>query len=76
MVGIVVMLYGLIVILINAFKESILWGLASLFIPLVALVFVFMHWADNKKPFLIYIAGAVLLGIGAALSPGAMSQVQ
>ncbi|MCD4750705.1 MAG: hypothetical protein K8R59_15140 [Thermoanaerobaculales bacterium] len=39
-------------ILIVAFKTHIGWGLGSLFIPFVGLVFVFMHWQKTKTPFL------------------------
>lgn len=53
-------------ILIVAFKKHIGWGLASLFIPFVGLVFVFMHWNETKTPFirsLICIA-VQIVGVG------------
>jgi hypothetical protein len=68
-------LYGGIVILVHAFQKSILWGLGSLFIPFVALIFVVLNWAENMKPFLIYLAGAVLVGIGVGISPNAVSNL-
>ena len=59
-------------ILIVAFKTHIGWGLGSLFIPFVGLVFVFMHWQETKTPFLrslialaVYIVGMVLGFMGA-----------
>jgi hypothetical protein len=51
-------------LLVVAFTESILWGLASLFIPFVILIFALTHWERSQKPFLIYLAGAILCGIG------------
>jgi len=42
-----------IFLMILAFKESILWGVGYLFIPLVALLFVVVHWDKAKEPFLI-----------------------
>ena len=54
-------------LLIMAFKESILWGLGSLFIPFVILVFVIMNWQATKTPFLRYIGCLVLTVIGAVL---------
>jgi hypothetical protein len=65
--GIIILVYG-IFILVNAFKESILWGLGSLFVPFVSLIYVFMHWELNKKPFIRYLIGAVILIIGGVLS--------
>lgn len=63
-VGGIVMLVGGIWILVKAFQESIVWGLASLFIPIVALVFVVTHWQDAGKPFLIYLAGLAVYMVG------------
>jgi len=55
---------GTIWILIQAFRESILWGLGCLIVPLVELVFVIMFWSKAKKPFLLVIAGAVVMVVG------------
>ena len=55
--GGLVMLVGGILILIAAFKENIWWGLGSLLLPIVALVFVAMHWDRSRKGFLIWVAG-------------------
>jgi hypothetical protein len=64
--GIVCLIYAIFII-INAFKESILWGLGSLFVPFVSLIYVFMHWDLNKKPFIRYLIGAVIMIIGGLL---------
>jgi hypothetical protein len=73
-VGLIGLLAGGIWILVLAFKESLVWGLCSLFIPFVGLVFTFMHWATCKKPFgiwlaglVVYIVGFVLMGAGGEL---------
>jgi len=67
----IAMLVFSIQILIMAFKTSIGWGLGSLLIPFVILVFVFKHWSETKKPFLytlaclpVYIIGFVLMAMG------------
>ena len=57
-----------IIILIKAFKKSLIWGLGSLLIPFVILVFVFMNWADTKKPFLYSVGCWVVMMIGGALA--------
>ena len=74
--GIAVMLVGGIWILVNAFKTSILWGLGSLFVPFVSLIFVIMHWADNMKPFLIQLAGVALMVCGIFMGALTPAQVQ
>jgi hypothetical protein len=74
-VGYVAMLVGGIWLLVAAFKTSVGWGLASLFIPFAALVFVFKHWDVAKKPFLIQIGGIVLAVVGVVLSPQTMSNL-
>ncbi|MDF3058294.1 MAG: hypothetical protein K0R17_2509 [Rariglobus sp.] len=58
--GMLIMSLGLLIgfaasiwFIVISFKESILWGLACLFIPLASLVFTIMYWSDAKKPFLI-----------------------
>ncbi len=72
----IAMLVFSIQILIVAFKTSIGWGLGSLLVPFVILVFVFTHWAETKKPFLyclaclpVYIIGFVLMAMGGGMTP-------
>jgi hypothetical protein len=65
-------------ILIKAFKTSIGWGLASLFIPLVIFFYVAKNWAECKTPFLRLLLALVVCAIGGGLSfygalSGAMS---
>jgi hypothetical protein len=55
-------------ILIVAFQESIGWGLGSLIVPFVILVFVFTHWEQTKTPFLRSIIAMVVLALGSGLS--------
>ena len=68
-VGMILGVVGGIWLLVIAFKTSVWWGLGSLLIPFVSLIFVIMHWQPSKKPFLIYIAGAVLVIIAVMNSP-------
>lgn len=60
---------GGIWLLVVTFKKSILWGIGSLLLPIVGLVFVILNWDLTKKPFLVYLAGIVLLVIGLANLP-------
>jgi hypothetical protein len=68
-VGMILGVVGGIWLLVVAFKESVWWGLGSLLLPFVSLIFVIMHWQVSKKPFLISVAGGVLLGIAAVKMP-------
>jgi uncharacterized membrane protein len=62
-------------ILIMAFKTSVGWGLASLFIPFAVLVFVIKHWEEAKTPALRWLACLPVQIIAVALiTYGAMSQ--
>ncbi len=63
-VGYIICFVGSIMLLIHAFRKSVGWGLASLFIPFVLLVFTFMNWDDCKKGFLVSMAGIVILVVG------------
>ena len=60
-VGGLILLVGGIWLLVLAFKESVLWGLGSLFIPFVAIIFAATHWEVAKNPFLLYLLGVVLV---------------
>jgi hypothetical protein len=54
-------------LLVVAFKQSILWGLACLFVPFASIVFIILHWDSAKRPFLFSIVGLVLVGAGVAV---------
>ena len=68
-----VVAYGVIVvcgimILVAAFRTSVLWGLASMFIPFASFIFVVTHWAETKKPFLLtWLVGFPLLIVSIAI---------
>ena len=67
-IGGIIMLIGGIWLLVVAFQESILWGLGSLFVPFVGLIFAIMHWEKAGKPFLISLGGFVLYAVGAGVA--------
>lgn len=69
-VGWLVSIIGSIMLLIVAFKESVLWGLGCLFIPFVALVFIIMHWSISKRAFFIQLAGIALIFLAVILGGG------
>lgn len=60
-----------IMILVAAFRESPMWGIAVLIVPFAQIVFVLTHWAETKKPFLlIWLVGVPLLAVGFAIDFG------
>ncbi len=58
-----------IIILVKAFQASILWGLAYLFIPFAALIFVITHWDEAGKPFLYSLLSIPIIMFGMFLIP-------
>ncbi len=66
-VGSLVMLVFSIQILIQAFKTSIAWGIGSLVIPFVLLVYVAKNWQATKQPFLRMLGGFVVMIVGSVL---------
>lgn len=62
LLGFVLFLLGNLLFLVAAFRVHILWGLATLLIPLVGFVFLIVHWGKAWKSFaLILFSMAVML---------------
>ena len=60
------------VLMAQAFKESVLWGLAYLFVPLASLFFIVKHWDKAQYPFFWTVGAALtaMLGLGLAIYAG------
>src|SRR5687768_6129354 len=58
--GIMALLAGSVMILVGAFRQHVLWGLAYLFLPLASLIFLIIHWAEAKKGFFVSLAGLIV----------------
>jgi hypothetical protein len=71
LVGLLVAIAGWIMIVVAAFRVSALWGIGSLLIPLVALIFVITHWEEGGKGFLTQLAGTAIFVMGAIIGPHA-----
>jgi hypothetical protein len=69
-VGGILTVVGAIWQLIVTFQISVMWGIGSLVLPLVSLIFVVMNWDAMKKPFLTQVAGIALIVIAAMNKPG------
>ena len=69
MVGFAVNFVCGIIIIVKAFKVSVGWGLAVMFLPFAGLFFVINHWNDTKAPFLGGMAGGLLILVGVIAAP-------
>lgn len=67
-IGLAVFVIGGIGTLIAAFKTSILWGFACLFIAPVSLIFLVMHWGVAKNPFFLQLLGIALILLGGGVA--------
>ena len=63
-IGILILLVTGIWTIVIAFRRSLVWGLCYLFVPLAALVFLFVAWADVRRTFLLHVAGFVMAAGG------------
>ena len=63
-VGSLVTFVGTIMFLVAAFRQSVLWGLAVLFLPFANIVFLIKYWYEAKKAFFIQLIGVGISIIG------------
>lgn len=63
--GAVIALVGLLALVMAAFTTSAAWGLASLVIPPLALVFAVTHWSKGRNGFAILMIGVIVFSYGA-----------
>jgi hypothetical protein len=71
-IGGLIALIGFVLILIEAFKKSIVWGIVVLLTCGIGmLIFTFTNWAVAKKGFLIWLAGFAIEMIGVVLGGAA-----
>lgn len=63
--GSLLFVLGIIAFVIVAFRESVLWGLGVLFVPVVSLVFLVLEWRSARRPFYWQLGGLALVMLGA-----------
>ena len=69
-VGLVMAAVGGIWLLIEMFKESIMWGIGGLLCGILPLIFVFLHWEEGGNPFMIGFGGGILYFLGLMMIEG------
>ena len=75
--GVALSVIGWLWLVVNAFRESALWGIGSLIISPIALIFGLLNFSENKIPLLLSVLGIVLYFMGAgAAAEQAMSVAQ
>src|SRR6187431_2543001 len=67
--GLLLILVGSLLLLIATFRVSIWWGIASLLIPVVQIIFVFKYWSESKSAIFAQTMGLLLI-LAAALVGG------
>ena len=67
--GAVAAVVGGLMLLVAAFRTSVLWGLACLFIPFAGLVYVVVHWEEARTGFLLNLAGLAVGALGLLFLP-------
>jgi hypothetical protein len=70
--GFVIFIVGWFLFMVAAFRESILWGLACLFIPIVQLFFLIVHWPAARRPFFLQLLAFVMIIVGFIINPHAL----
>lgn len=71
-IGMALFVVGGFMFLIAAFRKGVVWGLACLFVPIVPIFFLIIHWQEAKKAFAIQLVGLAVIVLVAIISPGTM----
>lgn len=68
-------LYAAVLLLVRAFKTSLVWGLVSFFVPFGNLVFIVANWSEGRRPFVAHLVALGLIGGSLCLSPNLMKLI-
>ena len=66
-IGSILSTIGSIWLLVLAFREGMVWGLAAMFVPFVLLIFVIMYFGETWQPMVINLLGGVIAMLGLAI---------
>lgn len=62
--------------LVIAFRQNIWWGLGSLFVPFVWIIYLILHWQRCKWPLILYLVNTFLLFAAATIFIGVIMSTQ
>mgnify|MGYP000890047488 CR=1 FL=1 len=68
LIGLVLYFIGAIGLMIDEFKENVIWGLFGLFTQVAHIIFALIHFDKCKKSLGYMLLGIVLIILGLALS--------
>jgi hypothetical protein len=68
--GAIIGIVGELMLLALAFRKSVWWLIACLFLPIGELIFLILHWKEGKKAFLIQVVGVAILFLGVYVQDG------
>ena len=63
MAAIFLILSGSIVLIIEQFRISMIWGLVGILLPILSIIFIFKYWKVSRVPVYIQLAGYVILAV-------------
>lgn len=63
--GLAMLLLGSLAFLVVAFRESVLWGLAVLFVSPCGLIFLILHWQQARNSFYLQLCSIAIILFGA-----------
>ncbi|MBR4124989.1 MAG: hypothetical protein IKR13_02190 [Victivallales bacterium] len=69
-IGLIIYIVGAIGLLIDEFKESLLWGLLGLIFQVTHILFAILHFHECKKSLGTLLLGFLLMIVGIMLSGG------
>ena len=69
-IGVLCILIGWILLVVEAFHTSVLWGLGTLFIKPVTLIYAIVHWDRAKSAAVIFFTGYGIVLVGALAGMG------
>ena len=74
-VGLIAAFFGALMLIVAAFRKSVLWGIVALVVPFGNPVFVCVHWTEARAAFLTNLFGLALC-VGAYFTiPGGPAQL-
>ena len=73
-VGLLVNLAGSVMVIVVAFRESVWWGLACIFIPFAFFFFFVTHWQDTKTGVYCVFGGTAIVLLSFVIGPKTQHQ--
>ena len=69
-VGLCIYVLTGIMLIAKAFKVGIWWGLGFTTLPVLGGFFLYRHWGDTKRIFLLHLAGLAMAAVGYGVAEG------